>query len=127
MNAERSFALAGTYSDEHIERWAAEFLRPDVNRQLRARGISFECFLTAPEEILAKLAEPLVITTTPGLLARQRAIQASVDADRALEEFTERALAHLGRNARCANGAWIEPLHHCTFPRKTWRKFHKEA
>lgn len=127
MSTERSFAAQATFSDAYIERWAVEYLRPDVNRKLRSRGCAFETFLMAPEEILAAIEQPARLNVLPGLLAAQRAVQARLDALSAMDELTDCAVRRFGRNARCANGTWIEPLHHRSYPRNPNRKILLEA
>ena len=119
-DTERSFAAFRTFADEHIERWALVYL---ANPHVARRGVLFETFLLAPEEILAACSiQPAMIVCRQGLLKSQRDAQARIDLDAALVELGERAIATLAAESHCSNGVWVEKLKHSAWPRyKGWR------
>ena len=113
-NHERSYAAPRTFTDEHIEFWAAVYL---ANPFVGAAAVSFETFLLAPMDILLALAQK---RGTAGLLPEQRVARAnawrticrlSMDDDFAFVAALER------RGLHCANGRWIEKLKHRAWPK----------
>src|SRR6266568_3434066 len=109
MHTERSFAAPKTFTEEHIERWAPEYLPPENNARLRARQVRFEVFLLGPAEILASLVRPPRYTlTADGLLPAQQAVQRRLDLQDALTEIAERFMRAIKNGSHCANGAWTE-------------------
>lgn len=84
--------IARTYADETIEHWGRYYT---AHPRLRERGVTFAAFLARPRHYVETL-----VTGTPGLLPRQIAVQARVDA------FVER------ERLSVRNGAIVEPLHH---------------
>ncbi len=116
-NYERSFAALRTFADEHIEIWAAVYL---ANPHLARRGVLFETFLLAPEEILCACARPTMIVSRHGLLPGQRKAQGRADLESALQEMGERAIDALAGEAHCSNGVWTEKLRHRAWPARRW-------
>lgn len=113
---ERSVKAPRTFADEYIELWAAVYAAQGV--RMRDYQIGFETFLLAPSEIIAALDAPPVPVPRLALLPRQRAAQARIDRDAALDETTERAIATLGKEAHCADGAWVGKMKHNRLPNK---------
>lgn len=117
---ERSVAAFRTFDDAHIERWAVVYL---ANPQIARRGVQFETFLVAPEEILAACLPDLeTIVARTGLMPRQRDTQARIDRESALQEMGERAIAALAAESHCSNGVWVEKLRHRAWPARRWAK-----
>ncbi len=84
--------LNRTYPDEYIEHWGWVYL---LNSALRKRGVLFETFLIAPQEILDAVATPPVadVDDYRPLLSAQRQVKAKVSA---LDNFT-RDVCNLNR------------------------------
>ncbi|TAK82099.1 MAG: hypothetical protein EPO20_22680 [Betaproteobacteria bacterium] len=113
-NHERSFAAPRTFADEHVEYYAEIYL---ANPQLARRGVLFETFLLAPEEILIACARPALIVHRCGLLPAQQDARRRAELDEALQELGERAIAAVAAEAYCANGTWCEKLKHRAWPK----------
>jgi hypothetical protein len=123
---ERSFAAPKTFTDEHIERWAAVYLALENNARLRARHVRFETFLLCPREILAAIDKPVVFTYC-GLLPKQREAQKHADLITALHELADAAVLQMKSESHCADGAWTEKTRHHAYPRNRRRTPAKEA
>lgn len=129
------------YSDEYLEHWGRVFVAEDLYCR---RGVRFETFLQAPQEILDAVAQ-LPVDAAP-LLPRQAAVMAAVlwsertghAGHVARRELTQRALARLldmmtalhtravvdvaeetepalPAAARLAGERYIEPMRHHSF------------
>lgn len=112
----RSFTAPVILPDEQLDHWGEVYL---ATPRLAARGVLFESFLAAPQEILAALAEVDAMQPQP-LLAEQRAVRDRVDAlyGSTAERGIERAIDALEHAGACrANGALIERLRHHAYPR----------
>lgn len=80
-----------TYPDAYIDHWGRVYL---LNPAIRKRGVLFETFLIAPEEILILLAPPVAdVDDYRPLLAAQRQVKTRVSA---LGNFT-RDICNLNR------------------------------
>jgi hypothetical protein len=122
MPAERSFAALRTFDDAWIERWASVYTDAHTNRVMRAWRVSFEAFLLAPQEILASIDKPIVITRC-GLLPVQRSAQQRIDLENALMELAAQAIEAMEREgARCENGRMVQPMRHHAWPRRAHRR-----
>lgn len=110
------------WPDAHIEAWAAVYLKPEINRALRACGMRFETFLRAPVEILAAVARPRSYPWDAGLLTAQRRVQERLDIECALLEMGYAIT--VAAESHCANGRVVEKLRHHAHPRSGNRDFH---
>ncbi len=128
MNTERSFAALRTFSDAHIEHWAAIYQQPDLNRVLRGRRVCFETFLLAPEAILAAIGRPTIIVSRCGLLPAQRQARMKADLESALIALARCAIEQLERErACCRNGRFVEKLRHRAWPRHADKRLTVDA
>ncbi len=124
MNAERSFAAPRTFTDAHIEFWAAVYLDP---RNKKLRQVRFERFLRAPRAFVLALERPRIVITACGLLPAQRTVQRRLDLQDALIEMAECAVRAMRGESHCADGRWTEKTRHHAWPRHRGRKVTKEA
>lgn len=109
------------YSDAYIEHWGRVFKKMDLYHR---RGILFETFLMAPEEILAAV-RALPVDSAP-LLARQaqamqhtlqqEAVAPYAPQNSSIAAMVERAEAELDRMpAELRGDRYVEPLRHYAF------------
>ncbi len=108
--------------DEQLEYWASAYL---ANRNLSARGITFDVFLAAPAQILNALARPIV-PSGPVLLPAQRAVRDEIEMHEAIRSAARRAMAAT-HSTHVSDGRLVERLKHCTWPRHRGRRVFVEA
>lgn len=123
---ERSFAAPRTYTNEHIEEWAAVYL---ANPHLYRSGVLFERFLYAPAAILAAYARPAMTVSHCGLLQEQLDVRERVDDEAALRDRYERAVAALAANGlfRVTDFGIVKPRHLALPRRRRAERNAKEA
>ncbi|MDY6979187.1 MAG: hypothetical protein SV201_04860 [Pseudomonadota bacterium] len=113
MTTTSSVLQPAPYPDEYLDYWCDTY----VFLHLKEHGITVRQFLLDPVPYIERLCNHLP------LLPQQRAIQARLDREevRNLEKEFE---AQLEQDAQVTyrNGAFIEPMHHCAFPRCPHRR-----
>lgn len=116
-----------------IESWSAPVV-PDAaldywgevytaNPAIRDQGVLFESFLRAPAELMAAVLLAPLQDAEPGLLPRQRATRARLDASRQIElllEITDREIE--ARRLVFRDRAYVEKLAHHRHPRTPARR-----